>query len=107
MSAPTDSPFGSSEFKAILKSCDSVVQKYVVALQTENSKLHGRIAKLETQNMSADNRIKALESQLKTQQQDISYMTQEERDARAVELLQIAISRMNANKPVIEVSSDS
>jgi predicted nucleic acid-binding Zn-ribbon protein len=41
------------------------LQNYVVALESENAKLHKQIAKLEAQDMSKQNRIAALEYELK------------------------------------------
>lgn len=42
-----------------------VLQNYVVALESENAKLHKQISKLEVQDISKQNRITALENELK------------------------------------------
>ncbi len=49
------------------------LQNYVIALESENAKLHKQITKLEVQDISKQNRIAALESELKEETKKHSF----------------------------------
>ncbi len=60
---PTKKSSPLSDFKSKLKASDPEIQRYIVALEKENSKLHEKIAKQQVENVSSNNRIKALEKE--------------------------------------------
>ena len=55
----------SKSLNVSFRAAQPALQKYVVALESENAKLQKKIAKLEARDMSKQNRIAALESELK------------------------------------------
>ncbi len=54
-----------SSVSRALKTAKPELQRYVVALESENGKLHRQIAKLQVQDVSKQNRILALEKENK------------------------------------------
>lgn len=52
-----------SSLRIKLKSADSEIRNYAVALEKENLKLQKQIAKLQAENVSLNNRVKVLEEE--------------------------------------------
>jgi predicted MPP superfamily phosphohydrolase len=63
ISQAPDKPNSMSSLRTKLKTADSEIQNYVIALEKENLKLQREIAKYQVQHVTLENRIKILEEE--------------------------------------------